>query len=250
MQHKSSQNLSRPHVAVLLFISTLITAVLADLPEAKIVASGFGSKSVVTSLTVISLGVEDTQPIAAETQASIAAKTNALLTYLNGTIPPGVIRDLQTTGISLRPQDNYSNSPPSVTGYSGSNTVKFETNVAAAGSILDGSAQNGASKIEPVRFKATEKVLQDARSDAVEAAVKKARNDAISASRAAYIVIGKVIEIHFSGAYPPVASYRCAIPEPEPMSNVDTKVLPQIQAVTARVTVTFSAHESRRMQQI
>lgn len=244
-----SQHQAHRYVTVVLLISTLISSVTAIDPESKIVVTGYGKKSVTTSVAVISLSIEDTKPIAAQVQASVAAKSNALLAYLNVSVLSGVITELQTTGISLRPEYNYSSSPRSVTGYSGSNTVQFTTNISSAGAILDGSVRNGATRIESVQFKATKKVQEDARSDAVETAVENALNEAKSATRPLYLVLGTAINIQVenedaSTSFP--TPYTASL-MPETVSDSATQVLPQIQIITAKVIVTFSAHNPRRM---
>lgn len=70
------------------------------------------------------------------------------------------VEKLETTGIRLNPIYRTQNdSPRSITGYSGSNTVRFRTASEQAGKILDDAVQAGATRIDGISFTTSDEAI-------------------------------------------------------------------------------------------
>lgn len=140
----------------------------------SISVTGTGRRSFATSIAVIQIAVEATRPTARDAQQAVATKSARLTRFLK----EAKVEKLQTTGVSLNANRNFTASPPTIVGYSGSNSLSFEVAVARAGALLDGSVKNGASKIIGVSFKATADVTDAARKEALADATRAARAEA------------------------------------------------------------------------
>jgi len=209
----------------------------------NVIATGIGRRTVTTSIASIRISVEDHKSTAIEAQRSVANKTTKLLAYLNAT-ETGV-DNLQTTGIALSPQLDYSKSPANITGYDAKNTVSFEVPILRSGNVLDSSVKSGATRIIGVDFRATSKVSRDARLNAIEDAVENATAEARAAARAAGLKIDKAIHIRMDDTFHQVTIEQDHIVGRNHLKSSEsapsTPIVPQQQVIEARATVTFLA---------
>lgn len=214
--------------------------------EHTIIATGVGRRIVTTSIALVRLAVEDRKRTAVAVQASVAAKTSTLIAYLNSSTEKSIyiVDKLQTSGIALRPELDYTQSPANTTGYTASNTVSFEVPISRSGEVLDTAVKSGATRIISVEFRAMPNVSQDARLDAIEDAVERAQAEARAAARAAYLALGTMAHIRIDDTFYQVGvehdqsqdqSHFIAVSESAP----STPIIGKDQVIEARVTVTF-----------
>lgn len=206
--------------------------------------TGAGKRSFPTSIAVINLGVEATRVNAREAQMAVANKSANLTAYLKGQN----VDKLQTTGVSLSANRNFTASPATIVGYTGSNSVSFEVPVKRAGVLLDGSVNNGASKINGVSFKATPEVSDAARKMALADATRSARSEAevVAAALGGGVREAKTVKIVD-------AFVREALPQPEmasaafgarAMAASASVVEGGESSVSARVSIVFVLYPS------
>lgn len=159
--------------------------------------TGVGNVEYKANIAVVRLGVTLSGRNAAVVQARLATRSSRLVRYLR----LQRVDKLETTGVSLRPQRNYSVSPPKIVGYSGSNTVSFEVPASRAGKILDGAVTNGASNIDNVSFKGAAATVLSARQRALRQATKRAQNEANTVAIALGKKLGGPINVRIDTFY-------------------------------------------------
>ena len=159
-------------------------------------------------MAAITLGVATRAETAAEALSANSAQLAAVLERLRGA---GIAeRDLQTTGLSLGPQMDYSRDgqPPRVMGYEASNmlTVRVRA-LETLGTILDQAVGDGANTFHGLSFALSdpEPALDRARVQAVQEARRKAEMMA----EAAGVRLGPVVSIsEAGGGRPPMPMMR------------------------------------------
>lgn len=194
-------------------------------------ATGVGRVSVQTTIATVQLSVESRGPKADEVQSEVSRKSSELLSYLGAS---GVTK-MQTQGIQLNPRfTKESNNVNNVTGYVCSNTVSVEVSAEKCGPLLDGVVSAGANRILNVSFKATDKVVAEARLTAIEDAVRNAKDEATAAARALGCKLGDALTVQIkrgfgmfgsspNGAFgAPAAGFGKAVTEQE--QNVSANV--------------------------
>lgn len=153
------------------------TAADASAPQRTISVNGEGRASAAPDMAVLTIGVQSEALTAAEAlRANSAAmgKTIAKLKEL------GVAdKDIQTSGLSVNPQYDYSqNRPkPKVIGFVASNTVTVMLrDLAKAGGVIDEAVQSGANQLSGISFTFSnpKPLMDEARRDAVADAKAKA----------------------------------------------------------------------------
>jgi uncharacterized protein len=131
---------------------------------------------------VLTMGVEGRAVTAACRWAWAAVRAAAVVQYLKAQ----KAQKLFTSGVSLSPQFEYrqNGEAPVLKGYLATNTVSARFPVAAAGTVMDGAVNAGASTIQDVAFLAEESQVEKARLDALAKAVQDARvqGDAVLAA--------------------------------------------------------------------
>ena len=160
----------------------------------------------------IGAGVTTTAPTAVEAMRLNAAAMDKLIAAAKAR---GIkAEDIQTSGINLSPQYDYSErtpgQPPRFIGYQVSNTVRATTGkIADIGPLLDALVAAGGTNIEGPWFgmKDSDAVLAGARGEAIKAAEAKAADYArLAGFRGAELV--SISEGGFSGPQPPVPMAR------------------------------------------
>lgn len=160
----------------------------------------------------IGAGVTTTAPTAVEAMRLNAAAMDKLIAAAKAR---GIkAEDIQTSGINLSPQYDYSErtpgQPPRFIGYQVSNTVRATTGkIADIGPLLDALVAAGGTNIEGPWFgmKDSDAVLAGARGEAIKAAEAKAADYArLAGFRGAELV--SISEGGFSGPQPPMPMAR------------------------------------------
>lgn len=161
--------------------------------------TGQGKTRVQTTITQVQLGVEVQGKTAEEVQQEVARRSTAVVEFLKSRN----VDKLQTTGISLNPQYDYSNNRQQIIGYIGSNSVSFRVPTERAGDILDQAVQAGASRIDSVSFVADDAAIETARQEAIRLAVQNAQAQATAALSSLNLTQQEIVSIQVGNAAPP-----------------------------------------------
>lgn len=201
--------------------------------ERVLSVTGTGRQSIPTSLSQVSLGVVVEAQTARQAQQQAAQRQTAVIEWLRSQN----VAELETTGISLNPRYDYSENRQVLRGYEAVNTVSFEVETEAAGGVIDGAITAGATRIEGVRFTATDSVVEAARQQALELAVADAQQQADTVLSALNLsrqeIIGVVVgSINAPPPAPTARALSASVAE-----DVATPVVGQSQTVTTQVTL-------------
>lgn len=240
-------NLTHRFKSTILAISLLgmtacqsVTAQVSPPPNAvlprTLTVTATGDINIPTTLTRVTLGVEVQGKTADEVQAEVARRSQAVVDFLKAQN----VEKLQTTGVRLSPNYDYSNNRQTLTGYIGSNIVSFQVETSRVGNIIDRAVQAGATRIEGVNFIASEAAISDAQEDAIQEAVQKARQQADAALNALNFQAKEVVGISINQAnFPQPVPYPLV--ERASLANDAAKVVTPIeggeQTVEASVTL-------------
>jgi uncharacterized protein len=134
--------------------------------------TGQGIETISTTLTRVQLGVEVQGKTAQEVQQEVARRTSAVVELLRSRN----VQKLQTTGITLQPNYDFSQRERRLIGYIGTNTISFRLETERAGAMLDSAVQAGATRIDGISFTAEENAI----SAAQKQALTKASEDALA----------------------------------------------------------------------
>lgn len=219
-----------------------LTAVEPALAEEQllrtITVSGQGTESVQTSLTEVRLGVEAQGETAEEVQQEVARRSNAVVELLRSRN----VSQLQTTGVNLNPLYDYSNNRQRIIGYAASNTVSFEIATDRAGTILDDAVNAGATRIDGIRFVASDEAIAQAQQVALREATEAALDQADAVLAALGLNRREVVNVQVNGANPPQPIFFDAsvMQRAEAASSAPSPVIGGEQEVQAAVTLQIS----------
>ncbi|MEL6218866.1 MAG: SIMPL domain-containing protein [Pseudomonadota bacterium] len=165
--------------------------------------TGHGQAAAAPDMATVSLGVENQARTAQQALRDTSRATAALI---EGLREAGVEdRDMQTSGLSLRPvygqYRSGSSGPPRIEGFTASNRLTVRVlDLDGIGGVLDALVGAGANRIDGLSFGLVEPapVLAAARRNAVE----KARDAAETYAAAAGVTLGKILSIGEGGAVP------------------------------------------------
>ena len=211
---------------------------VATLPP-HIITSGVGQTRVTPDRATVLIGVQ-TRSLTATTAASEnARRQKAVLDTLKAMGIPA--EQLATQNYSVTPEMKYDpngTTPPKVTGYVVSNTVRVELKkIDQVGSVIDASLAKGANNIAGIQFGVSN--VAEVRRLALADAVRSARADADVLAKAAGGSLGQLIEMTSSTAGRPLNDVVEAAGEIMMSARVATPVQPGEQVVTASVTATW-----------
>jgi uncharacterized protein len=168
-------------------------------PTRILSVTGRGIEKIPTSLATVTLGVEVQGKTAQKVQAEVAEKTDAVVKLLKSR----KVDELQTQGINLNPNYDYSNNRQVLVGYIGSNTVSFQVPIAQAGELMDEAVESGATRINGISFQATDSAIAAAQ----KLALKQATEDAQAQAQAVLSALGfqskEIVGIQVNGAAAP-----------------------------------------------
>ncbi len=195
--------------------------------------TGQGKESIPTTLTQVQLGVEVQGKTAQAVQQEAAKRSAAVVEFLRSR----QVEKLQTTGISLNPQYDYSNNTQRIIGYTASNTVSFRIPTERAGDLLDQAVAAGATRINGVSFVADDAAIETARQQAIRAAIRNAQQQAEAALSSLGLKQQEIVSVQVNGAVPPVPIYRRSAAAATMDAAAPTPVVGGEQEVEASVTL-------------
>ena len=161
--------------------------------------TGEGIERIPATLAEVRLGVEIQGKTAAEVQQELAKRTSAVIDFLRSR----QVERLQTTGIGLQPNYNYSNNQRKLVGYIGTNTVSFRLTVEEAGKLLDEAVKAGATNIDGVSLTATDEEIALAQKTALRKATTEAQQQADAVLKALNLNAKEIVSIQINGAMAP-----------------------------------------------
>lgn len=203
----------------------------------SLTVTGQGVTRIATSLTQVQLGVEIQGENATEVQQQVARRTSAVVDFLRSRN----VERLQTAGIRLQPNYDYSNRERRLIGYIGSNNISFRLKTEAVGALLDEAVSKGATRIDGVSFTATDAEITSAQQDALRQATQDAQQQADAVLKTLNFSAKDITSIQINGAQPPqprpvqAEAMRAADAAPPP-----TPVIGGEQEVRASVTLEIS----------
>lgn len=187
-------------------------------------------------MATISLGVQTEAPTA---QAAVQANAQRMTGLIAALRRAGIAeRDIQTSNVSVNPQQQYrENQPPITTGYQANNTVSAKIrNIDNVGRVIDASVGAGGNTVNGVYFSYQN---PDAQLDAARRnAIEEARRRAGIYAQALNMQVVRIVAVQEGGGYSP--------PVPMPIMRMEaradaapTPVEPGQIETTANVSVTF-----------
>lgn len=162
--------------------------------------NGRGTETIPTTLSEVRLGVEVQGKTATIAQQEAAKRSSAVVALLKSR---SQVEKLETTGISLNPVYSYNNNTQKLTGYTATNTVSFQISTASIGNLLDESVQVGATRIEGIRFIATDSAILAAEQEALKKATQNAQQQANSVLGALSFTAKEIVSIQINNVSPP-----------------------------------------------
>lgn len=237
----------------LIFLSSLIVllgwGLLNQNPTSPVLAqtsssptltvTGMGKKSIETTLTQVNLGVEIEGVSAKQVQETAAQRSTAVVELLR----ERNVNNLETTGLRLQPQYNYSNGERRLQGYQALNLVSFRLPTSEMGNLLDEAVKAGATRIDSVSFTATDAAITAAQKDALQAATRDAKAQADAVLETLNLRSQGVMNIQINNANPPMTSSVQALRTRGDMGESAAASSPVVggeQEIEARVTLQIS----------
>jgi uncharacterized protein YggE len=150
------------------------------------------------------------------------------------------VEKLQTTGIQLQPNYDYSDNQRRLKGYIASNTVSFRFDTEKVGELLDEAVKSGATRINGVSFLATDQAIAQAQKEALKKATTEAQAQATSVLQALNFTPKDIVSIQINGANPPIMPKMQADYAIRASAAPPTTVIGGEQAVRASVTLQIS----------
>ena len=195
--------------------------------------SGEGIERIASTLTNISLGVEIQGKTAIEVQKEIAKRSTKLVKFLKSRR----VKNLETTGITLQPNYNYSDKQRELIGYIGRNNLIVTVEGERAGQLLDEAIKAGANRINNLSFTATEQAIEAAEKQALIKAVNDAKTKAKTVLNALNLTSKEIfnIQINYTNLPQPFSLQAAQYSR----NNISTPVIAGKQEVKASVTLVF-----------
>ncbi len=169
-----------------------------------ITVTGEGIENIATSKAIVRLGVEVQGKEAGKVQQETANRSDAVVKFLRSR----QVEKLETTGISLQPNYDYSNNQRRLIGYIGANLISFQIDIAQAGSLIDEAVKVGATRIDGVSFTAGESAIAAAQRTALIKATEQAREQATIVLQALGLVPKETVSIQVGNTSNPVPIAR------------------------------------------
>lgn len=183
----------------------------------------------------INIGVV-TQAASAEAAASANARQlEAVIGRLRTVLGPG--GEIKTVNYNVHPNYRYpkEGGPPSITGYTASNTVEATTSdLKSVGRVIDAAAESGANAIQSLEFLL--KNDRAVRARALAEAALQARANAEAMAAALGLKVERVLEVEESQPSPVRPMARMQMAE---LAAAATPIAPGPLEVRATVTVTL-----------
>ena len=127
-------------LSLILINTGLVMPSYANTRELRtITVTGEGIENIATSKAIVRLGVEVQGKEAGKVQRETASRSDAVVKFLRSR----QVEKLETTGISLQPNYDYSNNQRRLIGYIGANLISFQIDIAQAGILIDEAVKVG-----------------------------------------------------------------------------------------------------------
>ncbi len=221
--------------AIVFGLALPLQAIAQERVMRTLTVTGQGKERIPTTLTEVHLGVEIEGKTATEVQKQVAKQTSAVVDFLRSRN----VQQLQTTGIGLQPNYDYSNNQRRLLGYIGINTISFRLSTEQVGDLLDRAVQAGATRIDNISFTATETALSTAQKQALRLAVGDAQAQAEAVLQALNFKSQEIVSIQINGAsVPPPKVFQAEVMADRAVAS--TPVIGGEQTVTASVTLQIS----------
>lgn len=169
-----------------------------------ITVTGEGIENIATSQAIVRLGVEVQGKEAGKVQREVASRSDAVVKFLRSR----PVEKLETTGISLQPNYDFSNNQRRLIGYIGANLISFQIDIAQAGSLIDEAVKVGATRIDGVSFTAGESAIAAAQRTALIKATEQAREQATIVLQALGLLPKETVSIQVGNTSNPVPIAR------------------------------------------
>ncbi|WP_430013339.1 SIMPL domain-containing protein [Microcystis ichthyoblabe FBCC-A1114] len=192
-------------LSLILINTGLVMPSYADARELRtITVTGEGIENIATSQAIVRLGVEVQGKEAGKVQQETANRSDAVVKFLRSR----QVEKLETTGISLQPNYDFSNNQRRLIGYIGANLISFQIDIAQAGSLIDEAVKVGATRIDGVSFTAGESAIAAAQRTALIKATEQAREQATIVLQALGLVPKETVSIQVGNTGNPVPIAR------------------------------------------
>ena len=192
-------------LSLILINTGLVMPSYADARELRtITVTGEGIENIATSQAIVRLGVEVQGKEAGKVQREVASRSDAVVKFLRSR----QVEKLETTGISLQPNYDYSNNQRRLIGYIGANLISFQIDIAEAGSLIDEAVKVGATRIDGVSFTAGESAIAAAQRTALIKATEQAREQATIVLQALGLLPKETVSIQVGNTGNPVPIAR------------------------------------------
>lgn len=223
-------------LALVLINTGLVMPSYANERELRtITVTGEGIENIATSRAIVRLGVEVQGKEAGKVQQEVANRSDAVVKFLRSR----QVEKLETTGISLQPNYDYSNNQRRLIGYIGANLISFQIDIGQAGSLIDEAVKVGATRIDGVSFTASQSAIASAQRTALIKATEQAREQATIVLQALGLVPKETVSIQVGNTSNPVPIARSEVA----FRSADAASSPVIggeQTVRAAVTLEIS----------
>ncbi|GCE61192.1 SIMPL domain-containing protein [Microcystis aeruginosa LEGE 00239] len=192
-------------LSLILINTGLVMPSYADARELRtITVTGEGIENIATSQAIVRLGVEVQGKEAGKVQQETANRSDAVVKFLRSR----QVEKLETTGISLQPNYDFSNNQRRLIGYIGANLISFQVDIAQAGSLIDEAVKVGATRIDGVSFTAGESAIAAAQRTALIKATEQAREQATIVLQALGLLPKETVSIQVGNTGNPVPIAR------------------------------------------
>ncbi|MEB3311449.1 MAG: SIMPL domain-containing protein [Snowella sp.] len=195
--------------------------------------TGEGVENIATSLTEVQLGVEVSARSADAAQNTAAKQTAAVVDFLRSR----QVERLQTVGIQLQPNYDYSNNQRKLLGYIATNTVSFRATTEKVGLLLDEAVKAGATRINGISFLASDQAIEIAQKAALKKATLEAQSQAEAVFQALNVQAKEIVSVRVNGATPPIVPKIQADYAMRAAAAPPTPVIGGEQTVRASVTL-------------
>lgn len=228
-------------IAILTAAMLLMMGVCAA-AEGTLTVSGVGAVNVDADTATVSLGIRVIAEDVISTQSLANERANAII---DGLEAMGIGREaINTNGIGIYPNFDYSGSEERITGYTAYNNIYITlTDVERVGEVIDAAFAAGANSLDYVEYAARD--TEEAADKALVLAVGSAKEKAQVLADAAGVKLGAILQISDTQdtGYVDNNMRMYAKTEEADDAGAGTTVLASKQSVTANITVTFAIAE-------
>ncbi len=227
--------------ASLLLLSSIMNAsaqVTAPANDGTLLSVSAEAKATrVPDIATLSTGVVTQAP---DANTALRANAEEMSKVMAAVKAAGIAeRDVQTSGISIYPQYQYTeNKPPKINGYQASNTVNLKVrDISKLGKVLDALVASGANQVNGPNFEIDQP--EAAYDEARRNALKKAQDRAEMYAQTLGLRVRRIVSIDEGTGYQPPIMLRGAAMKSVAMDAMETSVSPGESTLSANLNVVF-----------